>query len=278
MERTPQPLPLAYWGLDRWPFGGSAAAAQFYPTPVHNEALARIEYLVQSQRRLGALLAEAGSGKSLVLHVAAEQLTRKGCVAVVVDSLGASTRDVLWQLACALRTTPREDADISWLWRQITDRVAEYRIQQIATVALIDDAGQAGPDLVTQFARLARLDSSENARWTIVLAAEATQAARWSTSLRSAIDLKIDLGTWSADDTIGYVQTSLVEAGRMEPLFETDALQTLHELAGGIPRQIARLADYALLAGAAAKVDTVTSAIIEATYDEIAWPAAAAAY
>ena len=277
MEKQ-QPLPLTYWGLERWPFGGSAATGQFYPTPAHNEALARIEYLVESRRRLGALLADAGSGKSLVLHVAAEQLARKGCIAVVVDSLGASTRDVLWQLACGLRTTPREDADVSWLWRQIADRVTENRIQQIATVALIDDAGQAGPDLMTQFSRLARLDSSQDARWTIVLAAESTHAARWTESLRSAVDLRIELGTWSADDTIGYVQTSLVEAGRMEPLFEDQALRTLHELAAGVPRQIARLADYALLAGAAAQVDTVTSAIIEAAYDEVAWPTATTAY
>jgi type II secretory pathway predicted ATPase ExeA len=196
----------------------------------------------------------------------------------VVDSLGGSTRDVLWQLACGLRTTPRQDADVSWLWRQIADRVTENRIQQIATVALIDDAGQAGPDLVTQFARLARFDSSEDARWTIVLAAEAAHAARWSESLRSAVDLRIELGTWSADDTIGYVQTSLVEAGRMEPLFANDALRTLHELAAGVPRQVARLADYALLAGAAAQVDTITSETIEAAYDEIAWPTATAAY
>src|SRR5215218_4134278 len=94
MEKQ-QPLPLAYWGLDRWPFGGAAAAGQFYPTAAHNEALARIEYLVESRRRLGALLADSGSGKSLVLRVAAEQLARKGCIAVVVDSIGASTRDVL---------------------------------------------------------------------------------------------------------------------------------------------------------------------------------------
>jgi len=276
--KNKQPLPLAYWGLERWPFGGCVAARQFYPTAAHNEALARIEYLVESRRRLGALLAEPGSGKSLVLRVAAEQLARKGCVAVVVDTLGSSTRDVLWQLACGLRTAPREDADVSWLWRQIVDRVAENRVQQIATVALIDDAGQAGPDLMTQFARLVRLDASQDARWTIGLAAELAQAARWSETLRRAVDLRIELGAWTPDDTIGYVQTSLVEAGRMEPLFENDALRTLHGLSAGVPRQVARLADYALLAGAAAKQDTVTSTTIEAAYDEIAWPTAAATY
>jgi type II secretory pathway predicted ATPase ExeA len=64
----------------------------------------------------------------------------------------------------------------------------------------------------------------------------------------------------------------------MEPVFEEDALQKLHELAAGVPRQIARLADYALLAGAAANEETISSAIIDAAYNEDAWPATAGAY
>src|SRR5690349_5204035 len=110
-----QPRPLEYWGLERWPFAGAVSARQFYPTVGHNEALARIEYLVQSRRRLGVLLGESGVGKSLVLRVAAQQLARKGTAAVVVDALGATTREILWQIACGLKTSPREGADAGWL-------------------------------------------------------------------------------------------------------------------------------------------------------------------
>ncbi|HEX3599589.1 MAG TPA: AAA family ATPase [Lacipirellulaceae bacterium] len=273
-----QSLPLAFWGLERWPFRGSIGAGQFYPTAGHDEALARIEYLVESRGRVGALLGEPGLGKSLVLRVAAERLTRKGCAAVVVDALGASTREVLWNIACGLRTSPRDDADTSWLWRQIADRVVENRMQQVATVLLVDDAGQAGPDLMTQLVRLARLDTTPAARWTMVLAADASQAGRWNETLRSAVDLRIELGTWSSDETVGYVQTTLVEAGRLEPVFDDEALRSLHELSGGVPRQVARLADYALLAGAAAKTESIGAAIIEAAYDEVAWPTMVEAY
>lgn len=273
-----QSLPLEFWGLDRWPFRASTGAEQFYPTSAHNEALARIEYLVEGRRRMGALLGDPGVGKSNVLRVAAEQLARKGGAVVVVDTLGSSSREILWQLACGLRTAPREDADIVWLWRQVADRVAENRMQQVATVVLVDDAGQAGPDLMTQLVRLARLDMTPAARWTLVLAAEPAQATRWSDTLKGAVDLRIDLGPWAAEDTIGYVQTALVDAGRLEPVFEDEALRALHEFAGGVPRQVARLADYALLAGAVAKVDTIDATLIEAAYDEIAWPSVVASY
>ncbi len=179
---------------------------------------------------------------------------------------------------------PRDDADVPWLWRQIADRLAENRARQVDTVLLVDDAGQAGPDLITQFGRLTRLSpfpgpspergGEMRCAWTIVLAAEPMQAVRWNESLRNLVDLRIDVYPWTTEDTVGYVQTALVDAGRMEPLFEEAALTTLHELSGGVPRQVARLADYALLAGAAAGVETIDSGIVEAANEEIAWPAA----
>ena len=59
------------------------------------------------------------------------------------------------------------------------------------------------------------------------------------------------------EDTVGYVQTALVDAGRFEPLFDERALARLHELSEGVPRRVARLADGALLAGAAAGLEMI---------------------
>jgi len=263
--------------LERWPFRGAPEVDQLYPTAGHHEALARIDYLVDGRRRLGVLLGEAGVGKSLVLRASARQLERQGRAAVLLDAFAITPRELLWQFAAGLGAAPREDSDIARLWRQVTDRVVENRAQQRHTVLLVDDAGQAGPDVMTQFVRLARLDVSPSARWTIVLAAEPAQTARWNETLRDLVDLRVELGAWSPEDTVGYVQTALVDAGRIEPLFEDDALAALHALTRGVPRSVARLADFALLAGAAAGLDTIDASIVEAARDEIAWPTAAVA-
>jgi type II secretory pathway predicted ATPase ExeA len=277
MERK-QTLPLEHWGLERWPFRSVPDADQLYPTAGHHEALARIDYLVDSRRRLGALLGDAGVGKSLVLRSAARELSRQGRATVLVDALGRTPRELLWQFAAGLGAAPREDADVARLWRQVTDRIVENRAQQIHTVLLVDDAGQAGPDVLMQFVRLARLDTSASAQWTIVLAAEPGQAARWDETLRNLIDLRIELAAWSEEDTVGYVQTALVESGRFEPLFDNEALAVLHELTRGVARHVARLADFALLAAAAAGFDTIDAATVETAHEEIIWPTAAASY
>jgi type II secretory pathway predicted ATPase ExeA len=273
-----QRAPIRHWGLDRWPFGSVPSAAQFYPTAGHEEALARIEYLVDARRRLGLLAGGSGYGKSMLLSVAASRLARRGNAVVTVDATGLSTREFLWQLAAGLRASPLNDADSPRLWRQIADRLTENRLQEVGTVLFLDEVGLAGPDVLTQFARLARLDASPAARWTLILAAESQHISRWNETLRELVDLRIDVEPWEQGETVGFLQTALVEAGSTGPLFDDLALITLHELSGGVPRRVARLADYALLAGAEANSDHVTADLVRAAYEEIAWPQLEAAY
>jgi general secretion pathway protein A len=269
---------LVHWGLARWPFRVTPAVDQLYPTAGLTEALARVDYLVDGRRRLGALLGGAGVGKSLAIKAAARQLERQGHAVVLLDATAVSAREFAWLVACGLCAAPAEDADAGKLWRLISDRLAQNRMQQRHTVLLVDEAGQAGPDVAAQFVRLARLDPTPAARWTTVLSAEPGQAARWNATLRNLVDLRIDLVAWSAEDTIGYLQMALVDAGRMEPLFDEEALVALHQLTQGVPRQVARLADFALLAGAAAGLTTIDAVTVEAAHEEISWPAELAAY
>jgi general secretion pathway protein A len=265
-------MQLAHWGIDRSPFGRMPDEGQFYPTAGQNEALARIEYLVEAHRRLGVLVGESGVGKSLALRLTGRRLSRQGCAVVLIDALGLGPRELVWQVAAGLGAAPREDAEAARTWRQIADRLAENRMQQVDTLLLVDDAGQAGPDVHSQLVRLARLEPAPAARWTIILAAEPNEVARWKPTLRELVDLRIDLGPWTADEAIGYVQTALVDAGCLEPVFDDEALAALHELAGGLPREVARLADFALVAGAAAGVDRIDAAAVNDAYDELCWP------
>ncbi len=271
-------MQLDHWQLAELPFQTVVDVNRFYPSIVLEEAIARLEYLVDARRRMGVLLGEGGIGKSLVLQIAARRLTRRGCAVVVVSATGIGTREFLWQVAAGLGAAPRESADVLQLWRLVADRVAENRLQQTNAVLLVDDAGQAGPDLLTQFMRLTRIDSSPAARWTMVLAAEPATAARWNETLRELTELRIDLAPWDETDTTGYVQTSLVEAGRFDPVFDKEGLRAIYELTGGVPRRVMRLADLSLIAGTAAGVISVGDSLVREVHREMSWPTATLAY
>jgi general secretion pathway protein A len=179
---------------------------------------------------------------------------------------------MFWQIAVGLQTAPPTDADASRLWRMIADRLAENRLQELSTVLLVDDAGESGADQHAQLIRLSRVETSPAARWTMLLATEIGQAATWRVGLRELIDLRIDVEAWEVADTIGFVQHALLEAGCLSPLFDESALRALHELSGGLPRQVCRMAEFALLAGAAAGATEVDTDLVRSAAEEISWP------
>lgn len=271
---------LQHWGLQHSPFAttaiGSACVTHEhgpapYPTGPLVESTARADYLVAQRRRLGVLVGGRGWGKTTALASIAAEQRRGGAQAVVIDAVGLTGRELLWRVAEGLDSAP-DGADTQMrLWRRIEDRLAENRWQDRATLLVIDDAEELGPDSQQQLIRLARLEPDPTSRWTLLLSTTPKSLERLSSPLLHLVDLRIDLARWSADDTIGYLQTALVDAGRYEPIFTDAALDRLQELTQGVPRHVARLADFALLAGAGQQADEIDAALIEQAFAETKW-------
>ena len=82
----------SHWGLRESPFRGLADPRYFYCSPTHDEALARLSFLVENHRRLGLLLGVPGNGKTLLLNVFGRQLRASGCQVAVRESTFAQRR------------------------------------------------------------------------------------------------------------------------------------------------------------------------------------------
>lgn len=269
---------LQHWGLDRSPFAtiafGSGTAGdgrEPYPTRPLAEAAARADYLVGQQRRVGVLLGGRGWGKTTAAAAIAEEQRKAGVQTVLLDVVGLTARELLFRVAEGLDASP-DGADCQMrLWRRIEDALAENRWQNLPTLLIVDDAEELGADSQQQLVRLARLEADPAARWTILMVTAPDALERLNTSLLHLIDLRIDLAPWSLDDTIGYVQNALIDAGRFEPVFADRALDLLHELTRGVPRHVARLADFALLAGASQQTKQIGVDLIEQAFAETKW-------
>lgn len=259
---------VTYWQLNHSPYHSRGAV---YPAPYQQEALARIEYLATERRAVGAVIADKGLGKTTVLDEAGRQFARAGRYAAVVDAFGLTAREMLWQVACALDVQPALGDSVSRLWQRLADTAVEHAWRDEIAVVLVDDAGQAGADLCQQLIRLSRLASNVGAAWTVIVAATPREAERWPHALVDLIDLKVELHRWEPDITVDYLQHALMAAGRLDPVFTEDALRHVHTLAEGIPRQIARLADHAMAAGAQAGVPIVDSGIVESAHAQTTW-------
>lgn len=258
-----------HWGLEESPFASRVNPGSFYESPTHEEALARLDFLVDERRRLGLLMGPAGSGKSLVIGLFARRSRDLGRVAVEIGLVGVEPEEFPVLLAIGLGLNPRPGLSGPAIWRLVGDRIAEFRYQQTPTVLLLDDADGARPAVLTQVTRLAKSESGPDSRLTIVLAGQPTPMGRLGTALLERADLRIDLEAWERADTAQFIESSLRKAGRSTPVFGGPAVTRLHELAQGIPRRVSQLADLALVAGAGRNLTSIDAETVDSACREL---------
>lgn len=257
-----------HWGLTGSPFRSRLDPNAFYESPTHEEALARLEFLVDEHRRLGLLTGPPGSGKSLTLEVFAARMRDKGSPTIKLGLTGVGPDEFPGLLAAGLglNLTARSAAA---MWRRIEDRVAEFRYQQMPTVVLLDDADCAEAAVLTQVTRLGKSEPRPDSRLTMVVTCQPSRVSRLPVALLELAELRIDLDAWEPADTARFIESSLSKAGRSAPAFGEPAVARLHELAGGIPRRINQLADLALVAGAGRRLPSIDAETVECVCREL---------
>ena len=258
-----------YWGLKDTPFRNTLETRWFYASPGHEEALARLMYLVEQRRRCGVLWGPAGTGKSLVLELLRRETARTGAEVALVDLLASSGREMLWEVLAELGLSPGVHDSQSDLWRRLHDHVLADRYAHVPLVLIFDHLERAHADCVAMIERVEHLASGENSGLTLVLGVSSERAAGLGQTLREISDLRIDLPPLDRDEVQQYIESLLVSAGVDRPVFDQSAFDQLFDETRGIPRDLNRLCDLALLAGMADQAVHIDAAIVSTAAEEL---------
>jgi type II secretory pathway predicted ATPase ExeA len=263
--------------LPATPFRSACDGSCFYASATHQEALARLQFLVRQGRSLGILTGGDGSGKSLVLDRFLGELRQTGQPACLLNLMGLEPRDFLWELAAGLRAQPRTGDDVFTLWRHVVDRIRANHLLHARTTILLDDADEAAHEVLIFVLRLLK---SQPAGTTLALVADPDRMTRLGGDLLQLSELRIHLEPWELSDLREYLQTSLTRAGGDPRTFDEAAVARLHALSDGLPRWAAHLAELAWLAAAGEQLNRITADTVESAYEALSasYQAAPAGY
>jgi general secretion pathway protein A len=245
---------LDYWQLTAKPFERTADRATFYASESHQGALVKLRYALDNRNGLIVLSGPAGIGKTLLIHLIQQelsdayrpfvhlvfpQLTPDEFLVYLADHLGAPQAD-----------PPRYTVDQSI--RRLEYVLVENARQQHHAVVVIDEAQlleDAG--LLETVRLLLNFENAGQPLLSLVLVGQTglLSALYRTPALEGRVAVRTLLRPFTIEETMGYVQHRMRAAGARFDIFLPEALEAAHYFSQGIPQQIDRLCDLALLVG-----------------------------
>ena len=249
------------------PFAEEATADMYFPSEAHEEALARMLFLVEEQDRCGLLTGAAGTGKSTVLIRLHQQLRRSGWKSRRIDLAGVDHAALLHRLAAELGANPASDADPHDLWDQLELILAAAARVQQPWVLLFDHADRLRPGALSLLEQLLHTPYS---RGVVMLFASRHEG---KTPLLKALSehtsLRIELPALSVAETQWYVEYALDRGLVSTTDFTRDAVQLLARITNGVPRQINRLCRAVMLAANAEHRSEIDAELVLSIAEEL---------
>jgi general secretion pathway protein A len=266
---------LDYWQLAAKPFEPTADRAAFFPCDAHEGALLKLRYAVENRRGAVLLAGPAGVGKTMLVNFLHNELpdTYRPFVHLVFPQM--SSRDLLVYLAESLGAPPADPPRHTI--EESVRRLESFLVQNSVdrgrhAVVVIDEAHLLEDCSALETLRLLlNFEVGGRPALTLFLVGQMNlvSAVGRLPSLEERISVKTLVRSFTPDETARYVRHRLEAAGATRDIFTPDALEAIHYLAHGTPRQINRLGDLALVVGFADRLPEVAAQQIEAVSDEL---------
>ncbi len=261
---------LRYWKLPRSPFSISASGRGVFTGGTIEEALARSDFLVTQEKRLGLVLGPSGVGKSTFLqHFSKVRNAQQPMEKLVLINLRCADRDTVpARILSGLGAFQDGNTSLQDCWSKIHDQLFAESAVGHRTVLLLDNVDASSDEV---FQAISQLWCSPN-RWSILLSLgdeSIVDAPRW---ILDQTDLKIEMPRWELGQTADYFEFAFNQVGKDDTDFNGQAITRIQELGDGIPKKMVQIAELALVAGAVRKASKVTSELVDQVCDELTVP------
>ena len=262
---------LRHFAFTRLPFETPAETDELFESSARREAEARLGHLIEL-RGIGLLTGEVGSGKTTVCrHLTAQLhpgLYRVHYVSLTTGNVLDMYKSIAWEIGIAVE---RSRSSAHHAIRTEISRLAKEAKQ--LPVLVVDEAHHLRNDVLEDLRLLTNFAMDSEQRMCLILVGLTELRRRLSMAVHESLSQRLvvrhHLTGLDRDEVDAYLEHRLRLAGCELPLFEAPAVEALFQGARGLPRQINRIAHYALSAAALDKARTVNAEHLQHALDEL---------
>lgn len=261
---------LEHFQFKNQPFSEHAAVSALWQDQRMDEALARLEYLVQCGQ-LGLVTGQSGVGKSALLKRFLHGLQPQHCQACYCHLSHLPSSGLLKLVVTQLGESPRRGKER--LYEQILERASRTE----GTLLLVfDEAHLLDGEALTDLRLL--ISSALDVRPPLKLLLVGQDPLRavlrraQHADLVNRISVRYQLRSLSREQTCHYIDFQLTQAGGDAKLFDDAVKAAIHDFANGVPRQVNNLATACLLQATARKVRRIDEELFQQVAGEFQLP------
>ena len=258
----------AFYGLRERPFDLTTNPRFLLLTGKHREALSNLQYGLMSRRGLTLLVGEAGTGKTTLVQATIQGFERQGAKIAYLNNPTLTRNEFYEFLAGAFELDPAVAQSKVQLLRELETKLGERRAAGILSGLILDEVQALPDELLEEVRLLANIETPTDKLLPIVLAGQPELADRLNQpslrQLKQRVALRCYLEALDARETAEYIAGRIrVAGGNSVLVFTRQAVESVFEGSGGIPRLISVICDNALISGFAADRRPVSKDIVD---------------
>jgi type II secretory pathway predicted ATPase ExeA len=266
-------LDLSALGFRKTPFTRELPIAERCPLPHQAEAAEALAQVVRQQMS-GALIAPAGTGKTVALRMLLSSLPNARYQLRYVKVTGLSKRDLCKEIAVACGLSPA--GIYPALVRKLQEAFEHSTgVDGLRPVIVLDEAHDLRPESLAMLRLLTNFEMDSRLVLSVVLAGQPPLRTLLARPEQVAIAQRLahyaTLRLLSREETRSYVLHRSTLAGAPTDPFDAEAHEAIFELSRGNLRAIDHLALKSLQLAAAAGLTAVSAAELIAARNHL-WP------